>query len=59
MNYQVSHKDYEFFLFMMIMELACNKGESSVLFTVFAFGYVALAGFDLYKRICALKKSDN
>lgn len=59
MNYQVSYKDYEFFLFMMIMELACNKGESSVLFTVFAFCYVVLAGSDLYKRIRTLKKENN
>lgn len=59
MNYQVSHKDYEFFLFMMIMELARNEGKESVLFVVFAFGYVALAGFDLYKRIRTLKKNND
>ena len=59
MDYHVSHKDYEFFLFMMIMELACNKGEGSVMFIVFAFAYVALAMFDLYKRIRTLKKDND
>lgn len=55
MNSYASWKDYNFFLFMMIIELAKNEWKSNVMFIVFAFGYVALLGIDLCKRFYSKK----
>lgn len=50
-------KDYNFFLFMMITELARTEGKGSTMFIVFMFGFVVLACADLFVRMRDMRKN--
>lgn len=59
MNSYNDWKDYNFFLFMMIMELARTEGNGSALFAAFVVGFVVLAWVDCIARIRSRKKANN
>lgn len=59
MNTYDGWKDYNFFLFMMIIELARTEGKGSMLFIAFAVGFAGLACVDYITRIRSRKKVNN